>query len=54
MLVSIMQSLLLANELKIAKSLPDATALVSELQDFRANISESGYASFSARWSFMA
>ena len=37
MLVSVMQSLLHANELKIAKSLPDATALVSELQDFRAN-----------------
>ena len=49
LLVSVMQSLLHAGEIKIAKSLPDAATLVSELQDFRANISESGYASFGAR-----
>lgn len=49
LLVSVMQSLLHAGEIKIAKSLPDASVLVSELQDFRANISETGYASFGAR-----
>jgi hypothetical protein len=38
-----------AGDLKIAKSLPEAAALASELQDFRASISEAGYASFGAR-----
>ena len=44
-----MQSLLQANELKIARSLPDAAVLVDELRNFRASISEAGFASFSAR-----
>jgi hypothetical protein len=48
-LVSRLQALLHAGELKIAKSLPEAPALAAELQDFRATISESGNASFGAR-----
>ena len=41
--------LLHADELRIAKSLPEAAALAAELQDFRANISDSGYVGFGAR-----
>lgn len=48
-LVSRLQALLHAGELKIAKSLPEALALAAELQDFRATISESGTATFGAR-----
>ena len=48
-LVSRLQALLHAGELKIAKSLPEAPALAAELQDFRATISESGTAQFGAR-----
>jgi hypothetical protein len=36
-------------ELKIASELPEAAALAAELQDFRANMSDAGYASFGAR-----
>jgi hypothetical protein len=48
-LVSRLQALFHAGDLKIAKSLPEAAALASELQDFRASISEAGYASLGAR-----
>ena len=48
-LVSRLQALLHASELKIAKSLPEAPALAAELQDFRATISDNGNASFGAR-----
>jgi hypothetical protein len=48
-LVSRLQSLFHGGDLRIAKSLPEAAALASELQDFRASISEAGYASFGAR-----
>jgi hypothetical protein len=48
-LVSRLQALFHSGDLKIAKSLPEATALATELQDFRASISEAGYASFGAR-----
>ncbi len=48
-LVSRLQALFHAGDLRIAKSLPEATALATELQDFRASISEAGYASFGAR-----
>jgi hypothetical protein len=48
-LVSRLQALLHAGELKIAKSLPEAQALAAELQDFRATISQSGTATFGAR-----
>ena len=44
-LVSRLQALFHAGDLRIAKSLPEATALATELQDFRASISEAGYAS---------
>jgi hypothetical protein len=49
LLVSHMQASLNEGTLRIAKSLPDARALVEEMQDFRANISEAGYTSFGAR-----
>jgi Terminase RNaseH-like domain len=48
-LVSRIQALLHDGRLKIHKDLPDAPALVSELQDFRINFTESGYATFNAR-----
>jgi hypothetical protein len=48
-LVSRLQALFHAGDLRIAKSLPEAQVLVTELQDFRASISEAGYASFGAR-----
>jgi hypothetical protein len=49
LLVSRLQALFHAGELRIAKSLPEAPALASELQDFRANISDTGYVGFGAR-----
>lgn len=49
LLVSHMQASLNEGTLRIAKQLPDARALVEEMQDFRANISEVGYTSFGAR-----
>jgi hypothetical protein len=48
-LVSRLQALLNFGELKIAKGLSEARAFVTELQDFRATISESGYTRFGAR-----
>ncbi|CAN5680255.1 hypothetical protein BH23GEM10_BH23GEM10_17920 [soil metagenome] len=49
-LVSRLQALLHAGELRIAPTLADADVLVRELQDFKATISEaSGYTSFNAR-----
>jgi Terminase RNaseH-like domain len=48
-LVSRIQALLHDGRLKIHKDLPDALALVSELQDFRVNFTETGYATFNAR-----
>jgi hypothetical protein len=44
-----LQSLLHGGELRIAKALPEAQTLAVELQDFRANITESGYTRFGAR-----
>ena len=38
-----------AGELKTAKALPEAPALAQELADFRASISDAGYATFGAR-----
>ena len=50
MLVSRLQSLLHAGELKISAKLAEAAALVNELQDFRVSFAESaGYVSFGAR-----
>ena len=48
-LVSTLQSLLHSGDLLIAKSLPEAATLASELQNFRANISDSGNVGFGAR-----
>jgi hypothetical protein len=48
-LVSRLQALLHDERLHIHKDIPDATALVSELQNFRAEYSESGYIRFNAR-----
>jgi hypothetical protein len=44
-----LQALLHSEELRIAKGLPEAGTLVAELQNFRATISDTGYASFGAR-----
>lgn len=49
LLVSRLQAMLHAGELRIAKALPEAQALVKELQDFRVSYTETGYASFGAR-----
>lgn len=49
MLVSRLQAALHAGELRIAKDLKEASALVEELQNFRANISDAGVARFGAR-----
>jgi hypothetical protein len=49
LLVSRLQALLHSGELRIAKSLAEARTLAIELQDFRANISESGFTRFGAR-----
>jgi len=49
LLVSHLQACLNEGTLRIAKGLAEARALVEELGDFRANISESGYTKFGAR-----
>ena len=48
-LVSRLQSLFHSDALRVAKTLPEAPTLAKELSDFRANISQAGYASFGAR-----
>jgi hypothetical protein len=48
-LVSRLQALLHDERLHIHKDIPDATALVNELQNFRAEYSDSGYIRFNAR-----
>lgn len=48
-LVSRLQAALHSGELRIAKELPEAKTLVSELQDFRGIFTESGNARFGAR-----
>jgi hypothetical protein len=48
-LISRLQATLHAGELKIASKIPDAQALVRELQEFRASWSESGNLMFNAR-----
>jgi len=48
-LISRIQALLHDGRLKIHKELPDAAALVAELQDFRADVTDSGYWKFGAR-----
>lgn len=48
-LVSKLQALLHAGDLKIAGSLPDAAVLARELQDFRVRFTEAGNATFNAR-----
>jgi hypothetical protein len=48
-LVSRVQALLHDNRLQIHKALPDTAALVAELQDFRAHVTDSGRWTFGAR-----
>jgi hypothetical protein len=48
-LVSRVQALLHAGELRIARAMPEATALTDELRDFRVTFNAVGYASFGAR-----
>lgn len=48
-LVSKLQALLHAGDLRIANSLPDAAVLARELQDFRVRFSDAGNAQFAAR-----
>jgi hypothetical protein len=48
-LVSKLQALLHAGDLRIAASLPDAAVLARELQDFRVRFTENGNATFNAR-----
>ena len=48
-LVSKLQALLHAGELRIAASLPDAATLMRELQDFRVRFTDAGNATFNAR-----
>jgi Terminase RNaseH-like domain len=48
-LISGVQALLHSGRLKIQKNLPDAPALVAELQDFRGVVSDTGYWKFGAR-----
>ena len=48
-LISRVWALLHDGRLKIHKGLPDAPALVAELQDFRAEVTDSGYWRFGAR-----
>ncbi|MBJ6978060.1 hypothetical protein JG616_01785 [Luteimonas sp. MC1782] len=48
-LVSKLQALLHAGELRIAASLPDAPVLLRELQDFRVRFTDAGNATFNAR-----
>lgn len=48
-LVSKLQALLHAGDLRIAASLPDAAVLARELQDFRVRFTDAGNATFNAR-----
>ena len=48
-LISRVQALLHDGRLKIHKGLPDAPALVGELQEFRAEVTDNGYWKFGAR-----
>lgn len=48
-LISRIQMLLHAGRLKIHSDLPDATALVGELQSFKADFTDTGYIKFNAR-----
>ncbi len=48
-LVSRVQALFHSGQIKIQKDLPDAPALVAELQEFRAEVTDSGYWRFGAR-----
>ncbi len=48
-LISGLQAVLHDGRLKIHKALADAPALISELQDFRATVTDSGYWKFGAR-----
>jgi hypothetical protein len=48
-LISRIQMLLHAGRLKIHADLPDATALVGELQSFKADFTDTGYVKFNAR-----
>jgi hypothetical protein len=48
-LVSSIQAALQTDRLQVAKKLPDASLLVSELQNFRAEISDTGRDAFGAR-----
>jgi hypothetical protein len=48
-LISHVQALLHAGHLKIQKDLKEAPALIGELQDFRAEVTDSGYWRFGAR-----
>lgn len=48
-LVSKLQALLHSGDLRIASSLPDASVLARELQDFRVRFTEAGNATFNAR-----
>ena len=48
-LVSGLQAALHSGDLKIAADLPETAALVSELQDFKATFTQTGYARFGAR-----
>lgn len=49
LLVSRLQAALHAGDLRIAARLAEAKTLVGELEDFRANITDAGYARFGAR-----
>jgi hypothetical protein len=49
LLVSRLQALLHSGGIKIAADLPEAAALVSELQEFRATFTDAGNAAFGAR-----
>ncbi len=48
-LMSHVQALLHAGELRIARAMPEAATLVEELRDFRVSFNATGYASFGAR-----
>jgi hypothetical protein len=48
-LVSKLQALLHAGQLKISRAMPEAAVLVRELQDFRVRYTDAGNATFNAR-----
>lgn len=48
-LVSKLQALLHAGQLKIPRAMPEAAVLVRELQDFRVRYTDAGNATFNAR-----